>query len=137
MSLQIQLGASISEARAKVEVVREQYELLATEDKEMDKAFRKDFSDCEPYVDQLYKLFRRRPRGQKLKASVDPILGDPLSQDLFAMRPSSSGTMRDGDNPMGELDHVSHMPEGLEPFSWERFVIHRHKKLESEAKVCS
>lgn len=29
---------------------------------ELDRTFKKDFADCEPYVDQLYKLFRRRPR---------------------------------------------------------------------------
>ncbi len=120
----------------KREEVREHYDALAAEDKEMDRTFRKDFADCEPYVDQLYKLFRKRPRGQKHKTSaVDLVVGDPNSFNLFAMRPSSSGTMREMENPMTELDNPAYMPEGLEPHTWERFVAHRRRKVESEAKV--
>lgn len=121
-----------------MEEVKEQYEVLVAEDKEMDKAFKKDFADCEPYVDQLYRLFRKRPRGQKLKPGMEALVhvGDPTSQNLFAVRPMSAAHGgRDGENVMGELDHVSHMPEGLESHSWERFVTHRHRKVESEMKV--
>lgn len=119
-----------------MEEVKEQYDLLAAEDKEMDRTFKKDFADCEPYVDQLYKLFRKRPRGQKHKTMVESVVGNPLSQDLFSLRRSSSGTIREGENPLAELDHVSYMPEGLEASLWERFVQHRHRKVESESKVC-
>lgn len=35
---------------------------MLAEDKLLDRNFKRDFSDCEPYVDQLYKLFKRRPR---------------------------------------------------------------------------
>ena len=121
----------------KREEVREHYDMLAAEDKEMDRTFRKDFADCEPYVDQLYKLFRRRPRGQRHKSSaVDLIVGDPTSLNLFAMRPSSS-TIRAAEQEsfMIEFDNPSYMPEGLELHTWERFVAHRHRKVESEAKV--
>ena len=30
--------------------------------KELDKCFKRDFADCDPFVDQLYRLFRKRPR---------------------------------------------------------------------------
>lgn len=119
-----------------MEEVREQYDLLAAEDKEMDRTFKKDFADCEPYIDQLYKLFRRRPRGQKHKTMVESVVGNPKSQDLFSLRPSSSGMTREGENPMAELDTVGYMPEGLEPSLWERFIAHRHKKVDSESRVC-
>lgn len=126
----------------KREEVREHYDMLAAEDKEMDKSFRKDFADCEPYVDQLYKLFRKRPRWQKHKMSTaDLIMGDPNSLNLFATRPSSASTPRgagagaEQENPMAELDSPSYMPEGLELHTWERFVAHRHRKVESEGKV--
>jgi len=49
-------------AKRKVEQQKEQYEKMAAEDRELDKSFRRDFADCDPYVDQLYKLFRKRPR---------------------------------------------------------------------------
>jgi hypothetical protein len=135
---QIKLGNIISEAKGKVDEVRDQYDLLAAEDKELDRTFRKDFADCEPYVDQLYKLFRKRPRGQKHKTMVESVAGNPSlkSQDLFSVRPSSSGAVREGENPMTEMDNVVHMPEGMEMSVWERFIAHRHRKVESESKVC-
>ena len=49
-------------AKRKVDEQKEQYEQMAAEDRELDKSFRRDFADCDPYVDQLYKLFRKRPR---------------------------------------------------------------------------
>ena len=61
-SLQAKLNGMISLAKGKIEVVREQYDLLVAEDKEMERSFKRDFSDCEPYVDQLFKVFKKRPR---------------------------------------------------------------------------
>ncbi len=52
----------LSTAKKQVEQFREQYEQLLAEDKEQDRFFKRDFADCEPYTDQLYKLFRKRPR---------------------------------------------------------------------------
>ncbi len=52
----------LSTAKKQVELFREQYEQLLAEDKEQDRFFKRDFADCEPYTDQLYKLFRKRPR---------------------------------------------------------------------------
>ena len=62
------------------------------------------------------------------------LVQDPKSPNPFAQRPSSAVGGR-GSDPMAELDDPSHMPEGLERSSWERFVIARRKKLESEQKV--
>ena len=56
------VGGTITTAKQHVEEGRRQYELVALEDKELDRHFRKEFMDCDPFVDQLYKLFRRRPR---------------------------------------------------------------------------
>lgn len=58
----MQLGSTLSAAKRQVEQFREQYEQLAAEDRELDRSFKRDFADCEPYTDQLYKLFRKRPR---------------------------------------------------------------------------
>jgi len=49
-------------AQRQVGEFKREYEFAVVEDKDLDKAFRKDFADCEPYIDALYKAFRRRPR---------------------------------------------------------------------------
>lgn len=116
----------------RVEEVREQYESMAADDKEMDRSFKKDFSDCEPHVDQLYKLFRKRPRGQKAKGGS--IVPGSMPQNVFSLRRSTSGPLNE--DPMADMDNVAHMPEGLETHLWDRFVAHRHRKVESESKVC-
>ena len=59
---QVQLSGCLSLARRQVEEARELYEHAATADRELDKGFKREFADCEVFVDQLYKLFRKRPR---------------------------------------------------------------------------
>ena len=118
------MGTIITTARQIVEDAQARYEQLASEDKEMDRSFRKEFVDCEPYVDQLYKLFRRRPRGQKLKnvtSGGDGLVANSNSQNLFALGPSSTGGTKDAESLMADLDHISYMPEGMEQSLWERF----------------
>ncbi|XP_051935831.1 cilia- and flagella-associated protein 43 [Hippocampus zosterae] len=52
-----------------VELFQESYENILADDKAQDKDFRKEFSNLhKAHVDQLYKLFKRRPRGQKKNA---------------------------------------------------------------------
>ncbi len=60
---QLLSAAALTEAKKQVEAYREQYDILVAEDKVMDKAFKREFHDVSAVqVDQLYKLFRRRPR---------------------------------------------------------------------------
>jgi len=139
----------ISNARRKLEEVKENYDILVAEDRDMDKAFRKEFADCEPYVDQLYKLFKKRPRGHRLKLletteSIVPARApSPAStnrtgssnKSFTAQSINATGGTRVVETVMAELDHMSHMPEGLDAPAWDRFVDHRHKKIESEGKV--
>ena len=116
---------------------------MVAEDRELDKSFKRDFADCEPYIDQLYKLFRKRPRGHRLKQGIsnEGMKPDPRSQNPFALSPSSVTGKKhahdgagDGD-PMMELDDVSHMPEGLDQSVWERLIAYRRRKVSSEQKV--
>ena len=76
--------------------------------------------------------------GQRLKLgpSEGALVPDPTSQNPFAQRPSSTVGGARGEDPMVELDHVSHMPEGIDASTWERFIAARRKKVESEQKVC-
>ena len=56
-------AGAVLDAKREVEDFRDQYEILLAEDKSLDKTFRKEFSDQDTHtVDQLYKLFKRRPR---------------------------------------------------------------------------
>ena len=52
----------VNTAKNKIEEYRELYDQMLADDKTLDRNFKRDFSDCEPFVDQLYKLFKRRPR---------------------------------------------------------------------------
>ena len=70
--------------------------------------------------------------------SEGTLVPDPKSQNPFAQRPSSAAGARQGqqwEDPMSELDDPANMPEGLDPSQWERFVIARRRKVESEQKV--
>ncbi|XP_061693101.1 cilia- and flagella-associated protein 43 isoform X3 [Syngnathoides biaculeatus] len=52
-----------------VESFQESYDNLVADDKAQDKDFRKEFASVhKAHVDQLYKLFKRRPRGHKRNA---------------------------------------------------------------------
>ena len=138
---QVHLGGVISGVRHMAEDFHDQYEQMVAEDRELDKSFKRDFSDCEPFIDLLQKLFRKRPRGLRLKQgpSNEGMKLDTNSQNPFAFRPSSSvGKKRalDGNgDPMAELDDISNMPEGLEYPIWDRFTACRRRKVASEQRV--
>ena len=54
---------ALAEAKREMEIFRDEYEALTGEDKALEKGFKRDFSDQDPHtVDQLFKLFKRRPR---------------------------------------------------------------------------
>ena len=42
--------------------MQQAYDICLAEDKDLDKGFKKEFADCEPHLDQLYKLYKKRPR---------------------------------------------------------------------------
>lgn len=138
---QVHIGSIISSTKRKTEEFHDQYEQMVAEDRELDKSFKRDFSDCEPFVDPLYKLFRKRPRGLRLKQgpSNEGMKHDTNSQNPFAFRPSSvtgkSQALDGNDDLMAELDDTSNMPEGLEYGIWDRFTAYRRKKIASEQKV--
>lgn len=57
------VSSSQAEAKRAVEEYRDGYEVLVAEDKTLDKAFKREFIDQDVHiVEQLYKLFKRRPR---------------------------------------------------------------------------
>ena len=63
VTLQNQSAVIESEIQKKVDEYREVYDSLLAEDKILERAFKRDFSDIPLSIsDQLFKLFKRRPR---------------------------------------------------------------------------
>ncbi|XP_069827504.1 cilia- and flagella-associated protein 43 isoform X2 [Dendropsophus ebraccatus] len=119
--------------RAAVESFRESYDDLVAEDKLLDRGFKKEFSDVPAHhVDQLYKLYRKRPRVQRLRTQTE-------SEAPFGDRPGSAKAHNDSIvqlmKAMDELDDPVHMPEGLDLAVWERFCLARRSKMEYEQQV--
>ncbi|CAB1445671.1 unnamed protein product [Pleuronectes platessa] len=117
-----------------VELFHETYDTVVAEDKILDKEFRKEFCDVPgQIVDHLYKLFKRRPRVQKLRTQTDNNPNPFRDQRLCGSQaPDALGKML---KAMEELDAPEHKPEGLNPSIWERFCLVRRTKTESEQKV--
>lgn len=136
-----QTAGALAEAKREVDQFRDSYEIVLAEDKALDKAFKKEFPDQDVHtVELLYKLFKRRPRGQKqLKAATESHGDLPESGSPFVPRPSSSRTtseaQRSLERAMDELDDEQHMPEGVESAVWQRLVQARRQKVESEQQV--
>ncbi|XP_041476459.1 cilia- and flagella-associated protein 43-like isoform X2 [Lytechinus variegatus] len=132
---------SMAQAKKQVEQYRDTYDIRVAEDKVMEKNFRKEFHDVHPVlVDQLFKLYRRRPRGQKharkssltadtpAQAAANPYGERPLS----ARQPNTTAAMV---KALDELNDESHMPEGVEPHTWRHMCDLRKAKVISEQEV--
>lgn len=136
-----QTASTLAEAKREVDHFRDSYEIVLAEDKALDKAFKKEFADQDVHtVEQLYKLFKRRPRGQKqLKAAAESHGELTENGNPVVPRPSSSRTQSEAqrslERAMDELDDEQHMPEGVESAVWQRLVQARRQKLESEQQV--
>jgi WD40 repeat protein len=138
------LSNMLMETKRKVDEYQEYYEQIMSEDKELERNFRKDFADCDPHTDVLFKLFRRRPRIQKLKlegggGGIPLTKSDQPSHDSLTHKPSGISGVGSVTGPVGEimseLDNPINMPDGLKLYQWERFVTARHHKVESERKL--
>ncbi|XP_075712589.1 cilia- and flagella-associated protein 43 isoform X2 [Rhinoderma darwinii] len=119
--------------KAAVESFRESYDDLVAEDKLLDRGFKKEFSDVPAHhVDQLYKLYKKRPRVQRLRTQTE-------SEVPFGDRPGSAKAYNDSIvqlmKAMDEFDATEHLPEGLDLPVWERFCLARRSKMEYEQQV--
>ncbi|XP_029106891.1 cilia- and flagella-associated protein 43 isoform X2 [Scleropages formosus] len=115
------LGEEVRECKEKVNAFKETYDNIVAEDKQLDKSFKKEFSDVPLHlVDQLYKLYKRRPWVQRMRVQSGRAAGEGLDQLKKAIE---------------ELDSPENMPEGLDSAAWERFCVARRTKVDSEQKV--
>ncbi|XP_058508068.1 cilia- and flagella-associated protein 43 isoform X2 [Solea solea] len=127
-------GEEVRRHEEEVELFHEAYDVVVAEDKVLDKDFRKDFLDVPAHVvDHLYKLFKRRPRLQKLRTQTDSKPNVLKEQRLCgSLAPDALGKML---KAVEELDAPENTPEGLNTSVWERFCLVRRAKIESEQKV--
>uniref|UniRef100_A0A6Q2ZM02 Cilia- and flagella-associated protein 43 n=1 Tax=Esox lucius TaxID=8010 RepID=A0A6Q2ZM02_ESOLU len=127
-------GEELNKHKQNVEMFRETYDNVVAEDKLLDRGFRKEFFDVPGHVvDQLFKLYKRRPRVQRMRTQADN------STNPFKERPLQGPVAAEGlcqmMKAMEELDTPENMPEGLDPSIWERFCLARRAKVESEQQV--
>ncbi|XP_030628306.1 cilia- and flagella-associated protein 43 [Chanos chanos] len=132
-SLKNGTGEDLRKHREEVEAFRETYDNAVAEDKLLDKGFRKEFFDVPGHVvDNLYKLYKRRPRVQRVRSQTE-------NTSPFKERPPTSQAAPEGLTQMlkamEELDSPENMPEGLQPVIWERLCLARRAKVESEQQV--
>ncbi|XP_026523209.1 cilia- and flagella-associated protein 43 [Notechis scutatus] len=124
---------AVKTAKAEVDAFREAYDILIAEDKVMERGFRKEFSDLQThYIDQLFKLYKRRPRALKMKVQTD-------TANPYGERPGSAKIYQDAlthlMKAIDEMDNPENRPEGLDIINWERFCVARRAKVESEQQV--
>ncbi|XP_037639094.1 cilia- and flagella-associated protein 43 isoform X1 [Sebastes umbrosus] len=129
-----EIGEEVKRREEEVELFHEAYDSIVAEDKVLDKEFRKDFFDVpRQVVDELYKLFKRRPRAQKMRTQTDPTSNPFKEQRLCgSLAPDALEKML---KAVEELDAPENIPKGLSPLIWERFCLIRRAKAESEQKV--
>uniref|UniRef100_A0A8C4WKC6 Cilia- and flagella-associated protein 43 n=1 Tax=Gopherus evgoodei TaxID=1825980 RepID=A0A8C4WKC6_9SAUR len=124
---------AVQVARAQVDAYRETYDNLAAEDKILERGFKKEFSDVPAHhIEHLFKLYKRRPRAQKIKMHLD-------TANPYGDRPGSARAYKEAlahlMKAIDEMDGPENMPEGLELPVWERFCLARRTKVESEQLV--
>ncbi|XP_043911887.1 cilia- and flagella-associated protein 43 [Protopterus annectens] len=129
----VQSAEVVQQTKSQVDAYRETYDNAVAEDKLLDRGFRKEFNDVPALlVDQLYKLYKRRPRVQKIRTQADNF--HPFGDHQGSAR-AASDAYNQLLRAMDDLDSPENMPETLELPVWERFCLARRTKLESEQQV--
>ncbi|KFV79876.1 WD repeat-containing protein 96, partial [Struthio camelus australis] len=102
-------------------------------EKILESDFKKEFADIPAYLlDRLVKLYRRRPKIQKMKTLFN-------TANPYGDRSGSAEDYKEAltllMKAMDELDKPEHMPNGLDLSVWDRFCLARRNKMESEQQV--
>ncbi|MBN3297202.1 CFA43 protein, partial [Amia calva] len=125
------IAEDLKKHKEDVDAFRETYDNAVAEDKLRDRGFRKDFFDVPGHVvEHLYKLFKRRPRVQKMRTENSSPFKDRAGS-ATAPDEGLSQLMR----AMEELDVPENIPQGVDLAVWERFCLARRAKVESEHQV--
>ncbi|XP_048745697.2 cilia- and flagella-associated protein 43-like isoform X3 [Ostrea edulis] len=135
-------ATALMESKKHMDAFKEQYDILNAEDKVMDKAFKREFHDVTAVQqDQLYRLFRKRPRIPRLKGfdTPAPSTADTSIPNPFADRPSTARQHAQAksqlDAAIQDLDKISNIPEGVEEAVWQRLCAYRREKIENDLLI--
>jgi hypothetical protein len=104
----------VDSAREAMDKVKLEYDEMARNEKELDKAFKRDVCDQDQYGDLLYKLYRRRPKKTKHTSH----------NEEFRVIDAES-----------LLDEEEDRPEMLEDGTWQRLIEAMNVKLELEEEM--
>ncbi|XP_078268914.1 cilia- and flagella-associated protein 43 isoform X2 [Rhinoraja longicauda] len=120
----------MQETKVMVDQFRETYDDLVAEDRLLDRGFRKEFFDVNTaMVDQLYKIYKRRPKVQLKRAQV--ATANPFGHWSESASEGHANLL----SAMEELNTSRFKPEHLDQLVWERLCEIRHMKIESEHLV--
>lgn len=128
------------ESKKHLDAYKNDYENLQYEDKAMDKLFKREFNDVTAVQqDQLYRMFRRRPKIPRLKGFDTPAAPSTADQGLpnpFADRPSTARQHSQAkatlEAAIHDLDKDSNIPEGIDLAVWQRLCKFRRTKIEND-----
>jgi len=126
----IKFTSEIPEIKKDLEKCKEDYEQIVHKDKEIEKAFRKEFHQYEHCFEALYRVFKKRGKSgfdtfdEKLKSSLNPFKEIELKYDLIDDDKSSNYNVIDEE-----------IPEGVDIELWNKMLEMRSKKIESEKEV--
>ncbi|XP_031694958.1 cilia- and flagella-associated protein 43 [Anarrhichthys ocellatus] len=134
LAYKAEIREEVKRREEELELFHESYDSAVAEDKVLDKEFRKEFSDVRSHaIDLLYKLFKCRPRVEKMSTQADNSSSLFKEQRLCgSLAPGALGKML---KAMDELDALENAPEGMKIQIWERFCLVRRTKVEIEQKV--
>ncbi|NXC44621.1 CFA43 protein, partial [Penelope pileata] len=124
---------TVETTKRKIEFFRDKYENAIAEDKNLEYGFRKTFADVPPdLLDELFQLYKCRPRTPMTRMHLG-------FAGLYRSHSVSDEDYKDAltrlMKAMDELDKPEHMPDGLDPSTWEHFCLARRNKVESEQLV--
>jgi hypothetical protein len=115
------LAAEIPEVKKELERRHEDYENAIKKEKEIDKAFRKEFHSSDFYFETLYRLFNRTNR-----AEGDARMDSENLNPFFRYQATDNFSL---------LNSKTDMPEGLDKDIWKKLVEIREKKIAIDMDV--
>ncbi|OUM69573.1 hypothetical protein PIROE2DRAFT_57303 [Piromyces sp. E2] len=125
----IKYSSEIPEVKKDHEKFKEDYDLVVHKDKEIEKAFKKEFHQYEHCFETLYRVFKKRGKNgfetydEKLKSSLNPFKDIELKLEM-------------NDDKNVNYDVINEeIPEGFDTELWNKMLEMRSKKIESEKEV--
>jgi len=128
-------GTNVEAFREELDAFREVYETLLNDDRQQDKALRRELADeAGPNFDALQRLWRKRTYPAALEGS--PGGDQPATLDPFSAEREAEGELpRPEPLDLPWPDGLGSIPEDLDPEVVERFEGMRERKIDMEIEV--